>query len=263
MHYFQFNIKDYQSHTGHLDDLEDLAYRRLLDWCYLHERPLPPDPAEVARLIRMRSHTECIAAVLQEFFVCTEDGWISERVEREIRRMKSKSESARGSAKARWNKGLDANASDSQSEGNAIQYPIPNTHNPVLVVPNGTTRPANAEPVVSKKVFPECNHQAVIDLYHEVLPTLNRIEIWNNARQGYLRSRWREVAAELAKEGQSFDEASILDWWRSFFAHIGRSKFLTGRAEGVKGEPFKADLEWIIRPTNFAKIIEGKYHKGK
>ena len=132
-----------------------------------------------------------------------------------------------------------------------------------LVVPNGTTRPANAEPVVSKKVFPECNHQAVIDLYHEVLPTLNRIEIWNNARQGYLRSRWREVAAELAKEGQSFDEASILDWWRSFFAHIGRSKFLTGRAEGVKGEPFKADLEWIIRPTNFAKIIEGKYHKGK
>lgn len=132
-----------------------------------------------------------------------------------------------------------------------------------LVVPNGTTRPANAEPVVSRKVFPECNHQAVIDLYHEVLPTLNRIEIWNTARQGYLRSRWREVAAELAKEGQSFDEASILDWWRSFFAHIGRSKFLTGRAEGVKGEPFKADLEWIIRPTNFAKIIEGKYHKGK
>jgi hypothetical protein len=22
-----------------------------------------------------------------------------------------------------------------------------------------------------------------------------------------------------------------------------------------------ADLEWIIRPTNFAKIIEGKYHR--
>lgn len=143
------------------------------------------------------------------------------------------------------------------------QPPEPEPEPEDLVVPNGTTRPANAEPVVSRKVFPECNHQGVIDLYHEVLPTLNRIEIWNNARQGYLRSRWREVAAELAKEGQSFDEASILDWWRSFFAHIGRSKFLTGRAEGVKGEPFKADLEWIIRPTNFAKIIEGKYHKGK
>lgn len=142
MHYFQFNIKDYQSHTGHLDDLEDLAYRRLLDWCYLHERPLPPDPAEVARLIRMRSHTECIAAVLREFFVSTEDGWISERVDREIRRMKSKSESARGSAKARWNKDLDANASETQSEGNAIQYPIPNTHNPKPKVKNTRTSTA-------------------------------------------------------------------------------------------------------------------------
>ena len=152
---------------------------------------------------------------------------------------------------------------DVHRSSTAAQPPEPEPEPEDLVVPNGTTRPANAEPVVSKKVFPECNHQAVIDLYHEVLPTLNRIEIWNNARQGYLRSRWREVAAELAKEGQSFDEPAILDWWRSFFAHIGRSKFLTGRAEGVKGEPFKADLEWIIRPTNFAKIIEGKYHKGK
>lgn len=152
---------------------------------------------------------------------------------------------------------------DVHRSSTVAQPPEPEPEPEDLVVPNGTTRPANAEPVVSKKVFPECNHQAVIDLYHEVLPTLNRIEIWNSARQGYLRSRWREVAAELAKEGQSFDEASILDWWRSFFAHIGRSKFLTGRAEGVKGEPFKADLEWIIRPTNFAKIIEGKYHKGK
>ena len=62
------------------------------------------------------------------------------------------------------------------------------------------------------------------------------------------------------KEGQSADEASILAWWRSFFGFIGKSKFLTGRSEGKRDNPFKADLEWIIRPTNFAKIIERKYH---
>ena len=262
MHFYQFNIKDYQSHTGHLDDLEDLAYRRLLDWCYLHERPLPEDPAEVARLIRMRSHSDCIAAVLREFFVRTESGWISERVQRELGRVSSKSEKARESARSRWDKRLDANASVSHTEGNATHNPLPITHDPSLVVPNGTTRPADAEPEVGKVKLPGCNHQGVIELYHQTLPTLNRIEMWNDTRQGLLRSRWREVAQELIKDGKDASEASILDWWRSFFGYIGKSKFLTGRSEGKRDTPFKADLEWIIRPTNFAKIIEGKYHGG-
>jgi uncharacterized protein YdaU (DUF1376 family) len=68
MHYYQFNIGDYHTHTDHLSEMEDLAYRRMLDWCYLHEKPLPEDVAEVARLIRMRSHSDSIANVLREFF---------------------------------------------------------------------------------------------------------------------------------------------------------------------------------------------------
>ena len=131
MHYYQFNIKDYKSHTGHLDLLEDLAYRRLLDWCYLHERPLPLDETEIARQIGMRSHTECIATVLCEFFTWTDEGYISERVQREIDAVNRKSESARTSAKARWNKGLDANALPTQSEGNATHNPLPITQDPV------------------------------------------------------------------------------------------------------------------------------------
>ena len=131
MHYYQFNIKDYKSHTGHLDLLEDLAYRRLLDWCYLHERPLPLDETEIARQIGMRSHTECIATVLCEFFTWTDEGYISERVQREIDAVNRKSKKARDSAKARWNKGLDANALPTQSESNATHNPLPITHNPV------------------------------------------------------------------------------------------------------------------------------------
>lgn len=132
-----------------------------------------------------------------------------------------------------------------------------------LVVTDVTTRPANAEPVSKKAKVSECNHKAVVTLYHEVLPTLNRVEVWNDYRQGLLRSRWREVAQELVKDGQPSDEAAILNWWRSFFGYIGKSKWLTGRVEGNRDSPFKADLEWIIRPKNFAKIIEGAYHRSK
>jgi uncharacterized protein YdaU (DUF1376 family) len=119
MHYYQFNIGDYKSHTEHLSEMEDLTYRRLLDWYYLHEAPIPLDQAETARQIRMRSHSDCIAVVLQEYFERTENGWIHHRADREIAKTGEKSAKAAASAKARWNKGSNANALPTQSESNA------------------------------------------------------------------------------------------------------------------------------------------------
>ena len=131
MHYYQFNIGDYQSHTSHLSDTEDLAYRRMLDWCYLHEKPLPLDVEDIARQIRMRSHCDSITLVLQEYFERTESGWISERVIKEIEAVGVKKEKASASAKARWNKASHANALPTQSEGNApiTQDTLPKTQN--------------------------------------------------------------------------------------------------------------------------------------
>jgi len=118
MYYYQFNIGDYQSHTSHLSEIEDLVYRRLLDWYYLHELPIPLEEVEVSRQIRMRSHTESIAIVLQEYFERTDDGWIHHRANKEIAKAGDKSEKASASAKARWSK-KDANALPTQSESNA------------------------------------------------------------------------------------------------------------------------------------------------
>jgi uncharacterized protein YdaU (DUF1376 family) len=126
MHYYQFNIGDYQSHTSHLSDIEDLVYRRLLDWYYLHECPIPLDESEVSRQIRMRSHTESIAIVLQEYFERTDNGWIHHRANKEIAKADEKSEKASASAKARWSK-KDANALPTQSDSNATHNTLPNT----------------------------------------------------------------------------------------------------------------------------------------
>ena len=142
MHYYQFNIGDYQSHTGHLDEFEDLAYRRMLDWCYLHEKPLPKDPSEVARLIRMRTHCESIANVLREFFQQTNAGWVSERIEREIQQVREKSQKAQQNARVRW----DAVAMRTHSEGNAIQDPRSNTQVKEKVQKEKVTRPIDVQP---------------------------------------------------------------------------------------------------------------------
>ena len=107
--------------------------------------------------------------------------------------------------------------------------------------------------------IPDCKHTEVISLYHHHLPTLRKVEVWNAARQGYLRQRWREVAEELSKSTE-IDSSDVLGWWGDFFQHVGKSKFLTGRVNSKDGRAFTADLEWILKPSNFAKIVEGKYH---
>lgn len=104
MHYYSFNPKDYMSKTAFLEPMEDLAYRRMLDHCYLTELPLPEDVGEIAMLIRMRSHTESIKVVLHYFFELTPQGYVCDRIARELAAYHSKSEKAKASADARWEK---------------------------------------------------------------------------------------------------------------------------------------------------------------
>lgn len=131
MHYYTFKPKDYMSKTAFLEPLEDLAYRRMLDHCYLTEKPLPKDIEEIAMLIRMRSHTDSIKTVLHYFFELTADGYVNDKVQREIANYHEKSSKARASANARWDKkanknksiGDDANALREDCDSNANQEP--------------------------------------------------------------------------------------------------------------------------------------------
>jgi hypothetical protein len=103
---------------------------------------------------------------------------------------------------------------------------------------------------------PPCPHQAVIALYHEVLPECPKVREWTDGRRGYLQARWREKFAQ----GKYRNVEQGLRWWRKYFDHVRQSKFLTGQADGRAGRrPFVADLEWLLKPQNFAKVIEGRY----
>ena len=104
--------------------------------------------------------------------------------------------------------------------------------------------------------IPPCPHQQIIDIYHEVLPELPRVVAWNKTRESHLKQRWRELFVDF--ECKNSEEA--LQWFRNdFFQFIKNSKFLTGKTQSKDRRPFLADLEWVIKPTNFTKIIERKY----
>jgi uncharacterized protein YdaU (DUF1376 family) len=129
MHYYQFNIGDYQSHTAHLEPLEDLAYRRMLDWCYLHEKPLPFEANEIARIIRLRDHASIVRDVLNEFFNRYGEGWVCDRVLEEIEHYKAKIEQASKAGKASAERRSNARSTDVQPTNN--QEPITNKHKPI------------------------------------------------------------------------------------------------------------------------------------
>jgi uncharacterized protein YdaU (DUF1376 family) len=103
MNYYPFHLGDYASHTGHLDPMEDLAYRRMLDAYYLREGQLPKDVTEIARLVRLRDDAATIRDVLNEFFEQTPEGWRHVRCDEEILKMRDKQAKARASAYASVN----------------------------------------------------------------------------------------------------------------------------------------------------------------
>jgi uncharacterized protein YdaU (DUF1376 family) len=100
LNYYPFHLGDYAAHTAHLEPMEDLAYRRLLDQYYMREGPLPADIQATAKLIRMRSCIGDVESVLNEFFVLTDDGWRHSRCDAELAKMRDKQAKARASAAA-------------------------------------------------------------------------------------------------------------------------------------------------------------------
>ena len=92
MNYYQFHVGDYVSHTAHLDPIEDLAFRRLLDLYYQSESPIPNETKMVSKRIRLGSHESEVAAVLSEFFELIDGYWHHSRCDKEIAAYKAKSE---------------------------------------------------------------------------------------------------------------------------------------------------------------------------
>lgn len=138
MHYYQFNIGDYSSHTRHLSLIEDAIYRRLLDIYYLHERPLNSGLTSVARQINAKEYEPEVKNILEEFFELTDEGWIHSRADKEIAQYRAKIEQAsragRASAERRFNERLtDVQPTNNHKPLTIKQKPITNKDTAALL----------------------------------------------------------------------------------------------------------------------------------
>ena len=170
MHYYQFHIGDYKSHTHHLSLLEDLAYRRLLDFYFLHEKPIKH--RDVARQIGMREHEEDVMTVLNEFFISTEDGFVSPRADKEIKQYKEFAEAGKRGAAKRW--GTPPNG-EAISPPNATPIAT-NNHKPLTI---------NHKPITNKpktKLLESDEFLQFWNAYPKKVGKDKALESWNKTR---------------------------------------------------------------------------------
>lgn len=248
---------DYLRDTRGLSPLRHGVYLLALVYCWDSKGPMPLDEQECAGICNCRSgdEVEALRFVLGRFFVRMDDGHYNKRIAEEVAKserlsatlseaglkgVEAKRAKARAGARAKANatlKGRSVSPSPSPSLSQEIQEP--------------TALVAEATP----QRRPACPTEALIALYHEHLPMLPRVEVVNDSRKRHLSSRWREVV--LDKDIASADDirSAAIDWFAWFFCHASKSRFLTGKVKN-----WKADFDFLMTPSKFAKVVEGSYH---
>ena len=94
------------------------------------------------------------------------------------------------------------------------------------------------------EVSTPCPHEKIRELYNSLLPELVTCTNRNKVFDKHTKSRWNE-----SKDRQD------MTWWQNFFKSVRDSDFLMGRTD----KPFTCSLDWLVKPSNFTKVLNGNY----
>jgi len=87
----------------------------------------------------------------------------------------------------------------------------------------------------------------VIKLYNEMLgDVLPRIRFRSELREKMVKARTKQYLKNL-------------DGWKRYFEIVRRSPFLLWKKKGVD---WRANFDWLIRPNNMTKVLDGVYLEG-
>lgn len=240
MHFYDFNIGDYAKKTQHLTNEEDLAYRRALDMYYDTEKPLLSGGlATLSR--RLRVDETALKNVLEEFFPDGINKHADEKIAEYYAYLSKQSANGKrgGRPKHKGNK-----PTDNPPITQALPTDNPPPNQPLTTKPLTTNQELKAIAIGK----PNCPHQEIINLYHEILPTSPVIRDWTPARAAALKARWNEGV-----------DRQTLDYWRRLFEYIAGIPFLNGKVASNGRKPFFISLDWLVKAENFAKVREGRY----
>jgi uncharacterized protein YdaU (DUF1376 family) len=253
MYYYKFNIADWHLATSHLSLEEEAIYFKLINFYYDSEQAIPLETDSVIRRLRLGSVRDIVGIVLKEFFVLQEDGWHHLRCDDEISKYHYKAEVNQRIGKL----GGRPKKTESVSVG-IPEITLTKNQEPLTINQEPIT---NIKPLIGETKFPPCPYDSLLLLWKKHLPHLTQPRTWEGSRQANMKSRWIQASkpSQYSPDGYKTKEDGI-EWWDGFFSYIATD---TKLAEGFesKDRSWKPDLQWILLPANFQKIIDGNYNK--
>lgn len=237
----------------------------LLILAYWRERAALPDDDDTLRGITKmdRGDWKRVRPVLAKKFRVADGVWWHKRVEHEMAaadaRSKKASDKAAKAAQARWQ------ASSEQSSSNAPSMPqalLEDMHEecPPPSPSKDISKPTASHPAgPGKTPSVPCPYQAIVDAYHEALPSLPRVKLMPAKRQAAIRKVWGWVLSSRKSDGTrratTADEA--LDWLRGYFGHASKNDFLMGRSSrSAEHAGWQCDLDFLLTDRGLKHVIE-------
>ena len=154
MHYYKFNIHDWQSSTRHLTPAEEGVYFRLINYYYDTESPIPLETQSVIRRLSLGSYSDLVMSILDEFFIKTSKGYEKQKCNDVIKEYKktAKKNKSNGMKGGRPRKIKVSSETQEKPSGLPVETQSEPTGNP------------NQEPLtINQEPLTNTNHQSEID----------------------------------------------------------------------------------------------------
>lgn len=109
------------------------------------------------------------------------------------------------------------------------------------------------------KGLPRCNFDAVVGLYHEILPELPRVRMPTDKRRKAVRKVWHWVLTSKKSDGtpraSTSDEA--MAWLRGYFGRARQNDFLMGRGpRSAEHAGWQCSLDFLLTENGMTHVIE-------
>lgn len=264
MNYYQFHIGDFRSGTINMSRHSRWIYRDMMDVYYDSEEPLPLDMDVLCDMLGVSSddEKEIVRRHLRFKFDMTDAGYTHEVCEKVISEYRAKADVARANGK------LGGRPKGKQNKPSG--YPL-GCEELSYCEQDGTGSQTNHKPLTTNQ---EPEDQQPCDQQAESPDLLGDDQ---KVKAAQVHIPYDQILAAFAKRLPSFpqprkldpdrrqavkaiwtkeEDYGTVDFFDRYFGYVAKSDFLMGET-GWKS----CNFDWIFKPKNFRKIIEGTYHK--
>lgn len=87
-------------------------------------------------------------------------------------------------------------------------------------------------------------------------------DIYNETYQGTYAQLKTVISDDLKGKLDRLTRADFFteQSWRDLFEAVKQSDFLMGKVQAGDRKPFKLTIEWLVKPANLSKVLDGYYH---